>query len=66
MKENKMEKEKNEVPCRYCKQPVNTGIKRCPHCGTFNPSMNVKRAMVWTVATIAMLYLASFVMQVLR
>jgi len=61
-----MEKEKNEVPCRYCKQPVTTGTKRCPHCGTFNPSMDVKRAMVWTVVTIGVFYLINFIIQVAR
>jgi len=61
-----MEKEKNEVPCRYCKQPVDTGMKRCPYCGTLNPSMNVKRAMIWTVSTIAVLYLINFIIQVVR
>jgi len=57
---------KQELPCRYCKQPVDMGTKRCPHCGTLNPSMNVKRAMIWTVATIAVLYLINFMIQVAR
>jgi len=50
-----------KVPCRYCKNPVDKGVKRCPHCGTHNPSMNAKRAMVWTVVTILLLYVTTFV-----
>jgi len=58
-----MEKEKKTVPCRYCNLEVGMGVKRCPHCGTHNPSMNVKRAMVWTVTTIVVFYLINFLVQ---
>ena len=63
---NEMENKKNEVPCRYCKQLVDSGTKRCPYCGTHNPSMNVKRAMIWTVSSIVVLYLIGFVLKVLK
>jgi uncharacterized protein (UPF0212 family) len=66
MKENKMEKETKKVPCRYCNLEVEMGVKRCPHCGTHNPSMNVKRAMIWTVSSIAVLYLIGFILEVLN
>ena len=55
-----MEKEKKTVPCRYCKQPVEKGSRRCPYCGTHNPSIDVKEAMVWTVSVIAVIYLLLF------
>ena len=61
-----MKEPKDELPCRYCKQPVSKGDKRCPHCGTFNPSMDVKRTMVWTVGVIAALYIAAFIIETFR
>ncbi|WP_041672740.1 hypothetical protein [Sulfurovum sp. NBC37-1] len=54
---------KKKVPCRYCKLEVDKGIKRCPHCGTHNPSMGVKRAMIWSISMIIVLYLAAFILQ---
>jgi len=57
------EKESKTVPCRYCKHEVEKGIRRCPYCGTHNPSMNVKQAFVWTVSGILFLYLLAFVLQ---
>jgi len=55
--------QKKTVPCRYCNLEVEMGVKRCLYCGTHNPSMNVKRAMVWTVTTIAVFYLINFLIQ---
>jgi len=55
--------EKKMVPCRYCKHEVEKGIRRCPYCGTHNPSMNVKQALVWTVGFIVFLYLAAFILK---
>ncbi len=55
--------EKKKVPCRYCKQDVEKGIRRCPYCGTHNPSMNVKQAFVWTVGFIVFLYFTAFVLK---
>ena len=63
---NQMQNEKKEILCRYCNLPVDNGIRRCPHCGTHNPSMNVKRAMIWTVSSIVVLYLIGFVLKVLK
>ena len=49
------------TPCRYCKQAVEKGTRRCPHCGTLNPSMGVKQSLIWTVSAIVVLYLAAYV-----
>jgi len=61
-----MMEEKKKVPCRYCKQEVDMGMKRCPSCGTHNPSMNVKRAMIWTVSGIVVLYIIGFIVQLFQ
>jgi uncharacterized protein (UPF0212 family) len=66
IQEKKMKNEIKKVPCRYCKQEVEMGVKRCPHCGTHNPSMNVKRAMIWTVSGIVVLYLIGFMLEVMK
>ena len=58
--------EKKKVPCRYCKHEVEKGIRRCPYCGTHNPSMNVRQALIWTVSAILFLYLLAFVLQVAK
>ncbi len=47
---------KKTLPCRYCKNEVEKGVKRCPHCGTLNPSMGVKQSLIWTVSAIVVLY----------
>ncbi|SFV57661.1 hypothetical protein MNB_SV-10-115 [hydrothermal vent metagenome] len=57
---------KKQIPCRYCKQEVDDGVKRCPHCGTHNPTIGVKKAMVWTVSAIVVLYVVTFLVEVLR
>jgi len=31
-----------EVPCRYCKQPISPHSKRCPHCGTISPNLQIR------------------------
>ncbi|MCF6206933.1 MAG: hypothetical protein L3J47_08615 [Sulfurovum sp.] len=58
--------ESNKLPCRYCKQPIEKGDKRCPYCGTLNPSMDVKRSLIWTVSAIAVLYVVAYMVQVLK
>jgi len=55
--------EKKKVPCRYCKLEVEKGIRRCPHCGTLNPSMGVKQSLIWTVSAIVILYLVAFILE---
>jgi len=54
--------EKKKVPCRYCKLEVEKGIRRCPHCGTLNPSMGVKQSLIWTVSAIVILYLVAYIL----
>jgi len=31
-----------KVPCHYCKQPISPTAKRCPHCGTISPNLQIK------------------------
>jgi len=52
-----------QITCRYCKLDVENGIKCCPHCGTHNPTMNVKMALLWTVGTIGMFYVIWYLSQ---
>ncbi len=54
--------EKKKVPCRYCKLEVEKGARRCPHCGTLNPSMGVKQSLIWTVSAIVILYLIAYIL----
>ena len=53
--------EKKKVPCRYCKLEVEKGARRCPYCGTLNPSMGVKQSLIWTVSAIVILYILSYI-----
>jgi len=46
--------------CHYCKQPIEKGVKNCPHCNTVNPSVRVKEVLVWTVGMIVVLYLLTY------
>jgi RNA polymerase subunit RPABC4/transcription elongation factor Spt4 len=60
------EKKQNSIPCRYCKYDIDKGMKRCPHCGTLNPSMGVKQSLIWTVSAIVILYLLSFLIHTMK
>lgn len=57
---------KKKVPCRYCKLEVDREVKRCPNCGTHNPTMGVKNAMIWTIVAIGAFYLIGFILQELQ
>jgi RNA polymerase subunit RPABC4/transcription elongation factor Spt4 len=52
------EKKKTEkkAPCRYCGQEVPKNIRRCPYCGTLNPTVTVKDALYWTMGVILVIY----------
>jgi len=50
----------NMKSCRYCGGEVEKGARRCPHCGTRNPTMGTKDAMIWTVGMILVLYIALY------
>ncbi|MCB4743057.1 MAG: hypothetical protein LGB07_01880 [Sulfurovum sp.] len=50
----------NQILCRYCKQSVAKGDKRCPYCGILNPSMDVRQSLTWTVGVIGILYIIYF------
>lgn len=42
--------------CRMCKREVESKIKRCPYCGTFNPTLKVKEIWIgiaFVLATMA-------------
>ena len=56
-------KPSNKIPCRYCKLEVEKQEKRCPYCGTLNPSMGVKQSLIWTVLAIGALYLIAFIIK---
>lgn len=58
--------EPQTTPCRYCKHEVEKGTRRCPHCGTLNPSMGVKQSLIWTVSAIVVLYLVAYLVKVLK
>jgi len=66
MRNEEPKEQKKTISCRYCNQEVEMGVKRCPHCGTHNPSMNVKRAMIWTISGIVVLYLIGFILEVMK
>jgi RNA polymerase subunit RPABC4/transcription elongation factor Spt4 len=56
------EKKKTEkkAPCRYCGQEVPKSIRRCPYCGTLNPTVTPKEAFVWTLGVIVFIYAVAF------
>ncbi len=54
------ESKKTYVPCRYCKQEIRLNSRRCPYCGTFNPTVKQKEIIITTVVMIIILYIASF------
>jgi len=45
------------MQCNYCGASIEKGIKSCPYCGTVNPSMDTKSALLWTVGVLVVLYL---------
>jgi uncharacterized protein (UPF0212 family) len=51
------------MSCRYCHLEVEEGAKQCPHCGTHNPTIGVKKALLWTVGVISLFYVTGFVLQ---
>ena len=55
--------DKKIVPCRYCSLDVEVGAKQCPHCGTHNPTIGVKKALMWTVGMISLFYIVGFVLE---
>ncbi|SFZ97538.1 hypothetical protein MNB_SV-5-502 [hydrothermal vent metagenome] len=42
---------------------VEEGAKQCPHCGTHNPTIGVKKALMWTVGVITLFYIVGFVLE---
>jgi len=50
----------NKDKCRYCKLPIEKGLRNCPHCNTVNPSARVKEIFVWTLGMVVVLYIISY------
>jgi RNA polymerase subunit RPABC4/transcription elongation factor Spt4 len=57
---SEQEPKKSYTPCRYCKQEIRLNTRRCPYCGTFNPTVKIKDIIITTVAIVAVLYALSF------
>jgi len=49
----------NSTTCNYCNQPIEKGIKSCPHCGTLNPSVRTKEVLYWVVGMIIGFYVVT-------
>ncbi|WP_457606690.1 hypothetical protein [Nitratifractor sp.] len=46
--EKKQERPSDDLrPCRYCKTPIEKGLKRCPVCGTLTPHSDTKTTLKW-------------------
>jgi len=54
--------EMNNTTCNYCDHPIEKGTKRCSHCGTLNPSIRTKEALIWTVGMIVVFFIVIEIM----
>jgi RNA polymerase subunit RPABC4/transcription elongation factor Spt4 len=48
-------------PCRYCKTPIEKGLRRCPVCGTLTPHSDAKSTTIWIVVILAIVYLYTLI-----
>jgi RNA polymerase subunit RPABC4/transcription elongation factor Spt4 len=48
-------------PCRYCKTPIEKGLRRCPVCGTLTPHSDAKTTMIWIAIILVVMYLYTLV-----
>ena len=46
----------HNTTCNYCAHPIEKRSKRCEHCGTLNPGLRTKEALVWTIGMIVVFY----------
>jgi len=49
------------MPCRYCKTPIEKGLKRCPCCGTLTPHSDVKSTLIWIAVILVIMYLYTLI-----
>jgi len=55
---------KNEAklrPCRYCKTPIEKGLRRCPVCGTLTPHSDAKSTMFWIAVILGVVWLYTLI-----
>jgi RNA polymerase subunit RPABC4/transcription elongation factor Spt4 len=49
------------VPCRYCKQEISPTAKRCPHCGTISPNLQIKSIFGIIILMLAVFFIYTLV-----
>ncbi|WP_171012895.1 hypothetical protein [Arcobacter arenosus] len=47
-------------PCRHCKREIEAKIRRCPYCGTLNPTVKIKDIFIGIFFVLAVMYVVSF------
>lgn len=64
-KENKEAEKGKEtyVPCRHCKLEIRLNTRRCPYCGTLNPTVKPKEIIITTIIMVIVLYIATSLMK---
>ena len=50
----------NVFVCKRCKSKVKKGIRICPHCGVLNPTLTPMSVLFWTVVTLLIIGLISY------
>ena len=60
-KESPTQFPENLKPCRYCKTPIEKGLKRCPYCGTLTPHSDAKTTMIWIAVILVIMYLYTLI-----
>ncbi len=53
----------NLEPCRHCKREIEAKIRRCPYCGTLNPTVKIKDIFIGIFFVLAVMYVVSFFIQ---
>jgi RNA polymerase subunit RPABC4/transcription elongation factor Spt4 len=48
-------------PCRYCKTPIQKGLRRCPVCGTLTPHSDVKTTLIWIAIILLIVWIYSLI-----
>ena len=55
------EKPERLKPCRYCKTPIEKGLRRCPVCGTLTPHSDAKTTTIWIAVILLVVYLYTLI-----